>query len=380
MCPMISREFRENDKYELNDSYNRFTDRSRTIEQFEWEWLNTPEGQGSIWILEDSDSGKIVGAHGLIPIPLTFSGKSILAGKTENTHIHPPYAGKGLYYPFEVRFIEESKARFDLLYTTQGRGAAGKIRLKLGYTSIGGYATYMKAIKKSSLDKLLASMIRRRISNRLLSTLLIGALKVGSIVLMPFFTRKGALNDEVKLEKATDIDTVAEEIDKFWERNKEKFGITADRNSRYLKWRIFDNPNLVHEFFLARKRGEMFGYAIVRSRERAGAMEGRIVDLIADDNNEVIFNSILNGVQDALKERGVGIIHFQTLFSNNTLNKAIRRNGYINISTLPIIKRVLLKKEASQLMTKALSNDLDPLKVSNPACWYFTDIFFEGVQ
>ncbi|GAI64477.1 unnamed protein product, partial [marine sediment metagenome] len=274
--------------------------------------------------------------HGLIPIRFSYFGESILTGKTENTVMHPDYRGKGIYFPFEVKFLEEARERFQMTWTSIGVLEQGRIRLKLGYAAVGGYAPYIKVTNRAYLEQLLAGMIRRRISNRLLSALLIGAPKIGSLVLMPFFTRKGAMNDELKLEKVIDIDTVAEEIDEFWERNKGKFGITTDRNSRYLKWRIFENPNIVHEFFIARNRGKMAGYAIASSRERDGAIEGRIVDLIADDNNEMIFNSILNGVEDSLKEGGIRLIHFQTLLSNNFLNEAIRMSGYINVLRLPI--------------------------------------------
>lgn len=379
MTPMTSRKFTEKDKSELNDSYNRFTGRSRTLEQFQWEWLDTPEGWGSMWLLEDSDTGKIVGHHGLIPSRFSYFGRSILMGKTENTHLHPPYAGKGVYYPFEVKFIEEAKDRFDLLYTTQGSGAPGRVRLKLGYASVGRYANYIKATKKSYLDKLLAGAIKGRVHNKFIAAMLIGASKVGSVILMPFFSREGSMDRTVKLERLTNIETVAEELDKFWERNKGKFGITVDRNSGYLKWRIFDNPNLTYEFFLARKQSKIVGYAITRS---AGEGQGTIVDLIADGNNQRIFDAILNRVVTEFEEAGIYTIQFPTLLSNNSLNKALKRNGFVSSLMLQrVVRRVIGKKQQeSLLMAKALHDNLDSSKVSDPACWYFTDILTEGIR
>ena len=379
MTPMTSRKFTEKDKSELNDSYNRFTGRSRTIEQFEWEWLDTPEGWGSMWLLEDSDTGKIVGHHGLIPIKFSYFGSPILMGKTENTHLHPPYAGKGVYYPFEVKFIEEAKDRFGLLYTTQGSGAPGRVRLKLGYATVGRYAHYIKATKMSYLDKQLANAIRRRIRNRFIAALLIGISKTGSVFLMPFFSREGSMDRTVKLERVTNIETVAEELDKFWEWNKGKFGITADRNSRYLKWRIFDNPNLTYEFFLARRQSDVVGYVITRN---SGEGRGVITDLIAINNDEKVFNTILDGAVSKFRESGIHVIQFLTLSSDNFLNKALRRNGFVSSSMVPRVwRRVIGKKQQeSLLMAKALDDKLDPARVADPACWYFTDILTEGIQ
>ena len=156
MSDITSRIFVEKDKKELNDLYNLVAGRSRMIEQFEWEWLNNPEGWGSMWLLEDTDNGKIIGHHGLIPIRFSYFGKSILTGKTENTVMHPQYRGKGIYFPFEVKFLEEARERFQMTWTSIGVLEQGKIRLKLGYTAVGSYAPYIKVTNRAYLEQLLA--------------------------------------------------------------------------------------------------------------------------------------------------------------------------------------------------------------------------------
>jgi len=379
MPNIISRKFAEKDKKELNELYNLVTGRSRTVEKFEWEWLATPEGWGSMWLLEDTDEGKIIGHHGLIPIKFSYFGSPILTGKTENTMMHPHYRGKGIYYPFEVKFCEEAKERFQLLYTTWAVAEHGNIRLKLGYAIVGRYAKYVKATKKSYLDKQLANTIRREVRNRFIAALLIGISRVGSVFLMPFFSRGGSLDRTVKLEKVTDIETVAGELDKFWEFNKGKFGITADRNSQYLKWRIFDNPNLTYEFFLARRQGDIVGYVITR---KVGEKRGVITDLVASNNDEKVFNTILDGVVNKFRESGLHVVQFLTLSSDNFLNKALKRNGFVSSSMLQKVGRWVTgkKQQESLLMAKALDDKLGVAKVADPACWYFTDILTEGIQ
>jgi hypothetical protein len=43
--------------------------------------------------------------------------------------------------------------------------------------------------------------------------------------------------------------------------------------------------------------------------------------------------------------------------------------------------RVIGKRhQESVLMAKALDDKLDPAKVADPACWYFTDVLNEGIQ
>jgi hypothetical protein len=44
-----------------------------------------------------------------------------------------------------------------------------------------------------------------------------------------------------------------------------------------------------------------------------------------------------------------------------------------------LVRRALGKgQQESVFMAKALDDRLDPARVSDPACWYFTGIFSEG--
>jgi hypothetical protein len=382
MPNITSRMFAESDKEELNNLYNLVAGRSRTIDKFEWEWLNTPEGWGSMWLLVDNDTGKIIGHHGLIPVKLSVYGKTILAGKTENTVMHPQYRGKGIYYPFEVKFVEEAKDRFQLLFTTAGLAEQGKVRIKLGYAAVGGYAHYIKCTSSSHLNAMLANIIAERIHNKLMATVLIIASKLASLALMPSFSKKVTIDESIKLEKVHTIETIADELDRFWERNKDNFGITADRNSQYLKWRIFDNPNVNYEFFLAVKNDDIVGYLIANSNEEMGVKGKVITDIVADDNNEVTFNSILYRATEIFKERGIHIIYFTTLSSHNFLNRAMLRNGFVSLSRLrKLVPDFFIKKtQEPRLMAKALDESIDPSQVADPACWYFTDLLMEGIR
>jgi hypothetical protein len=296
MPKLMSRCYHNGDINGIVSLYNLVTGRSRTVEQHEWEWLYTPEGQGSIWVIEETESREIIGHHGLIPIRLVYLGKPVLAGKTENTILHPRYEGTGIYFKYERGYVKEAERRFDLLYTTAGSGVPGKIRLQLGYGIVGGYARYIKITNRQDLKKVGTDFIKRRISNNILSLLLCSTLKLTSTIVMRCFSKRGPTDVSVKLEKIMDIEPMADEWDRFWSADKDKFGITADRNSKYLKWRIFNNPHIGYDFFLARKHGSIVGYVITKTRREEGAAIGAIVDLIVGNNNPVIFNSIFKSL------------------------------------------------------------------------------------
>jgi hypothetical protein len=143
-----------------------------------------------MWLLEDSDMGKIIGHHDLLPIKFSYFGRPILTRKTENTVMHPQYRGKGIYYPFEVKFCDEAKERFQLLYTTWTVAEHGRIRPKLGYAIVGCYASYVKATKNRYSDKYLANIIKERIRNRFINILdgVVSKSKEGGIHVIQFPT------------------------------------------------------------------------------------------------------------------------------------------------------------------------------------------------
>jgi hypothetical protein len=379
MGKAISRTFRNGDEDKLVELYNLVTGRSRTIEQYKWEWLNTPEGQGSIWVLEweDNNRKEVVGHHGLIPIRFNYFGQPMLVGKTENTMVHPGYRKKIIYFKYEEKFVEETRKRFDLLYTTAGSGVIGKIRRQLGYSIVGGYAQYVKVINVKSFSKMIATAVNKRIHNKIVASLITGVSKLFVPVVFLFFCRKGEIDKTIDLEKITDIEEASGKLDDFWRRNKGNFGITVDRNSRYLKWRIFDNPNLGYEFFIAKKDSKIIGYAITKIGQ---GEYGTIVDLIAEGDNNKIFDTILDMAVDKFQERGICVIYFPTLLSKNFLNKRLRRNGFIPFSEIIRTMKKITGGKDQVLMVKVLNNELEPQKVSKAACWYFTDILTEGIR
>ena len=375
--PFSSRSYRSGDEVAVIELYNLITGRSRTTKEYKWEWLDTSEGQGSIWVIEKKDTREIVGHHGLIPIPLCYFGQPMLAGKTENTMVHPQYRGKLGYTRYEKRFLEEAKDRFDLLYTTNGFGAPARIRRRLGYFSVGGYAPYLKVCQKSTLDEITKALINANLKPRWLAKLANWASRLFNYVLIASFRGGRPTDMEITLEKIDSIEGMAKELNNLWDRSKSHFGITINRHAHYLKWRIFDNPNLTYDFFVASREGEVLGYVVIEYRGKAEAV---IVDLLADGNDDVLFNSILQKIIQKLGERDIHTILFPTLQSRNALNRALRRNGFRSFSTILKMLYKFTKHEEPLLLVKTLDSNLDDTIVSDPENWYFTSIFREGLN
>lgn len=383
MAKLESRGYKTGDEYGIVSLYNKITGRCRTVEQHRWEWLNTPQGNGSIWVITEFESGEIVGHHGLIAIKADYFGQNLLLGKTENTILHPKYLGTGIYFIHEKKFLQEAMKRFDLLYTTFAHGTPGKTRRKLGYKPVGKYLTYIKVTRNIYLKKIMDSLVERKISSSRLNFFLKCISHIFSYPLMIFFLKWGKIDKDITFEVVEDIDTIDSEIDQFYDRNKGGFGITINRTSKYLKWRIFKNPNVKYEFLLARKLGKVVGHVITK-RLSADVNRCEIVDLVSEQNDEIIFNTILNAAIRRLIEAKVYAVSFTTLDSNNFLNKLLVKNGFLPVQKIAAFVRKHLRldigSEESVLLVKVINKSINNIKIYNPAYWYYTDLFNEGIS
>jgi hypothetical protein len=378
-----SRTYQAGDEDGIVKLYNQVTGRCRTNAQHRWEWLQTPHGIGSIWIIAESESGDIVGHHGLLPIHLDYFGKTYLLGKTENTILHPRYSGTGIYFIFERRFLQEGRSRHDLLCTTFAHGTPGKIRRKLGYKAVGRYVTYTKVIKNTYLIKRAASLIEKEIPHGSLRLLFRGIAHLLSYPATLLFSKRGRIDKNITVEKVENIDAIAGELDRFWDRNKNVFGITINRTSTFLQWRIFDNPYVNYEFLIATKQGKAVGYAITKPSPSDGD-GGMIVDLVCDGHDEILFNTILDAAVKRLIAASAQAVSFTTLDSKNFLNGCLAKNGFLPLQKIAdfIRKRITPYKRAEEkaLLVNVINKNINPAKMYNPDHWYYTDLFHEGID
>ena len=326
MANYLSRMFTENDKKELNDLYNLVANRRRTLDVFDWEWIKPPAGQGSMWLIIEEKNGKIIGHHGLIPIPSIYFGQSILLGKTENTVMHPAYRGQRIYFPFEKKFLADAAKRFDINYTISGTAEQGRIRLKLGYKIIGGYERYYKCGSYKNLSCLLRDIIEKRIHRNSVA-LVLGFLCKVLIPFLKLTIRKAPeIVQGISLEKVDDLLTVSEEWQNFWDNNRDSFGITIDRTVSYLQWRLFANPAVKYDFYIARRSSKIIGAVTIKHSN-----EGKVAiieDLVAEGNDEIKFNSILQSIVQEMMKQNISIISFSVLGSNKSMGSRLAKNGF----------------------------------------------------
>ena len=98
------------------------------------------------------------------------------------------------------------------------------------------------------------------------------------------------------------VDSYDARVDALWERVKRKHGIICVRDSRYLGWR-YRKPGASYRIIIAEKEDELVGYAVTGVKHDAGATEGHIVDLFADDSPQVLVALVKRSVLDLLSRK-----------------------------------------------------------------------------
>ena len=380
---LISAPYEPGDEVGINALYQRLTGRQRERRHFDWEWLQQPTGEPLIWVIREEDSGEIVGQHCLMPLELSWFGRRVLIGKTENTMMHPRYRGTGAYFPFEQRFVEnELDDRFAMLMTTWAGGAAGRIRAKLGYRELGRWAEYLHFADRARAAGFLDAAASKALDGRPWAR---AAARRSLALLAPVAVgharrRRRRVDHDLTLTVSNELDPVADEIDAFWDRNRARYGITIWRSSRYLRWRLFDNPWVDHELWLARRGADLVGYAVVAHGQDGTA---RLIDTLVEGDDEELLTAMFAAVTRALVERGVSLVRAGVLGPDPGQQRALTRAGFLRLEApsfegkpRPRIRR----HSGAPVMLRVLDPTLEPDLSMDPRNWYFSVLFTEGIS
>lgn len=353
---------------EINRLYHLVTGRERSLAEYAWEWEQPPEGPGDRWVIREGASGRAVGHFGLIPLAFAFRGWRLLAGKTENTMVDPSYRSRFYYLSYEMRAFRKAQQRFDLFFTTAGRGPPGLMRRRLGYREIGYWRTY---VLYASPNYVAERMARQ------------GALwgRAFTRALLPFLSRILVLLRSRRLRRGKRIpprrlgftEETLNEIDCFWRRNRSLFGCTPERSSEFVRWRFSENPHHAYALYGFYDGDRLLGYLI--AREGTTALGERVFrrmvveDLVAMENRQDLCEAFIRGMEDAFRRNDLATMRVLSPYGKRDLLNRV-------LSAFHFFPRVGVKKEADTgAPFHAFFTD-----GSCPEDWYITEAVTEGVR
>lgn len=308
---------------ELNGLYNVLTGKTRSRDEYAWEWLSNPMVPSSMWVIREKSTDRVVGHHGLIPICFNVHGREILAGKTENTMIHPDYRKKVFYPAFERQAFGRARKKYDLLFTTAGKGAPGAVRRRLGYELVGNWYIYLLKVNlrvtRLSLFNSKKTIFHKWTFARML---LLYAFRL-------YAGGRGLLRTppkDYKLIEIKNLNTFANQAAEFWHENRRYFGITPDRNKKYLEWRIKNNPYISYRAFELRDERGVCGFAILKNSPVTlggeTVISTFIEDIVVRRNDKKTYINCINKLINEFKTSDR--IACKTVYIENDLNRALK--------------------------------------------------------
>ena len=320
------------------------------------------------------NNDQLIAQYSLIPTPLSFFGEIFVAGKTENCMSHPDIRGSGIYFPHEKKYFEVAKKRFKVFFTTTGevaKGAPGRIREKLGYRAFDDWVSYSIWICKDNLQKDL--MKKLPLFLRKIQILGRTVTYFATIIIWNLF-KPEKFKCFNQFQSFTDENVPFKHIENLWERNKNQYGITVERSTSYLQWRLRENPYQMHNYLCYYEKDVLMGYVVLAKELNTFF----IVDIFVNKKDSKIFQMALKASCEFALQNGVFQIKCNTMKRSSVLSQELKSAGFFSLSEFFNLGFKKKSKKPSQLFVYISDEIISSQNVWDPENWYVTDLIKEG--
>lgn len=362
----IVRPVRQSDINKVLSLHNEFYKEQRTPEQWHWEYAsNYPDY--FVFVVSEYE-GRVVGTQGMIPIYLNINQKLYLSGKSENSLVDKNYPGKNKFTFKEMYFFAMSECKSKNMCCVWGFTPLKKVwREKLLFEVYENamYDTTLVLDLKSALSQILSSKTFTSSKSASKKSIMLFMPLFGSLYskLFRFNVRfsKNKKNSKFKVyDKPKDINDVECLYGSLIKKYPKLIHINQDE--KYLKWRIFNNPNINYKTFFVYEGNVLRAYAYFYVKEKIAY----ITDFTYQDNDAGAF-LLRNLLSSFIKEK-IGIVRF----FGNSKNQLIQ-NTFSLMEKFGFLKR----KSVLSFVLKNISYE-DEKRLYNIENWYLNDLWKEG--
>ena len=340
---------------EINDLFARAYGRTRTLEQWSWEFTGLP-GEGPVLWAARADN-RLVGHYALISLPMSFFGQTLRGAKAESAMVDPDYRGRGICSRLVDLTLEDARKRSISVVWGFPNELSFRIMERSGRIHIGGLYGYVRVLRRMRVFR---AYLRKRWGR-------------------PDRASEAVGPDAGRLSPGENPSD--ERFRHLWERARDRLGITIERSPEYLTWRFRDNPYgrylvLTRE---ARDRS-LSGYMISTLRREGRLTVGYIVDFLCPEPNAGIFDGLLD---ESLRRLGAGGADMVVLFLNpdHPLCRPL----------LPVLqgRRFHRRSRPKAFSVKVFTDEVDGRREAPEDLrrrwhgienWYLTGAFGEGVE
>ena len=298
----------------LQEQLSPLIDRRR----FDWLYRQCPHGVATVWVAEESGSGKLVGAATVFPRRVHFDGSSRNGFVLGDFCVSANYRSLGLAIQLQRKCLESIRngafaVGFDLpsksmlaIYRRLGSAPSGQmLRMARVLRTEGKIAAKVKSET--------ATLILSKAANALLK------LQGGSLEI------KSGISVEIQQGRC------GKEFTDLSYGVGDRLGTCVERSAEYLNWRYLDHPQRKYEILAARRQGRLEGYLTLCQEGPVATL----VDWFGRDPLE-LRKDLIRGMLALLNTRGCESVQVAVLESH-TYRGDLQSLGFRPRESSPVI-------------------------------------------
>jgi len=229
-----------------------------------------PAGKAIVPVIRDS-SGSVVGFISVLPLDVRIRGQDRLAAVGTHLVIHPDYRKTFAYVKLLRRFERIFREHnIPLHYSFVSREKYRQVQ------NDNPQVTMMIPLLFKPLD--FESLVQTYLT-RGWQRFLVG--RSGRIV-SPFLFRRRKVTSSKEIAVQA-IDEFNQDFDDFWYKIRDKYPAMVIRDRAFQTWRFAPVSGRHYHILVARSRGQMVGYVVLRCATIRGVKTGLIMDLLVID-------------------------------------------------------------------------------------------------
>jgi hypothetical protein len=270
-----------------------------TAEFWKWKYIENPLSAGMQDLVVALDGNKIVGARPFLLNELWLGDRKIIAAQHCDTMVHPDYRRQGIFNRMgkqALKYLGEHDCVLSF-------GFPGPMSRK-GFASQG----YRKLMDIEILF-------------RLINPLSIVTYKFKNIRSNLLFVEDDTYQIEVNDGYTVDLAT----LDSFRKLNM----IDVVRSEENLRWRFDSCPHNKYRYILAKKDGQLMGYAVISVQKQIKSLPiGIIIDYLIKDLDINCAQAIISKAFDEFKRSACNVVATWALGDSAFRNELVKEFGF----------------------------------------------------
>lgn len=267
--------------------------------RMDWLYRLCPHGEAKVWVAEEEDSGRLVGAAAVFPRRINLAGSTGNGFVLGDFCVSADHRSLGLAIRLQRKCLESVQdGTFAAGYDLPGKSMMA-VYSRLGSPPGGEMVRMVKLLRADGkiAGKVKSKILARALSNAANAVL---AFQRGSSP-----QRKSGASFELQQGRC------GEEYTDLAHSVGARLGVCVDRSAEYLNWRYFDHPHQKYEILAARRQGRLVGYVTFQQE----GIKACIVDWFGREPGD-LHRDLLRGMMTLVKSRGCESIQGHVLASH----------------------------------------------------------------